>query len=116
MLNVFISMRIKGLTYEQAVENRDAIANAFIEEHEEYKDQINIINSLFDDYTPGESNPIEFLGRSITAMKDADVVLVPFDYFESKGCDCEYNVALQYGIPMKAYAVTKRCIIFIDII
>lgn len=105
MLNVFISLRTKGLTYEEAIAKRDIIAEAFKKEHENYRNEINIIESLFKDYDPEECNPIEYLGKSISAMKDADVVLIPLiESASSKGCACEFAVAKEYGIPIKVYA------------
>ena len=107
MLNVYISLTSDGLPYEKLKKKHEQIAEQFIENNSVYKNQINIIDSLFPGYVPGESNPIEYLGKSISKMKNADIVLMPVNYLSSKGCKVEKVTAEVYGIPMRSYFYTK---------
>ena len=114
MLKVFISFRCMGLTYDEAVKRRDKIAQDYINQHKKHKDDIEIIDSLFNTYVPGESNPVEYLGKSIEKMKDADIVLVPIDYKKSRGCQIETMVANIYEIPINSYILTNDGCYFIE--
>lgn len=114
MLNVFLSMRTKGLNFIEALAKRDCIMSDFLRQYDKYKDDIIFIDSLNEDYVEGESNPIEFLGKSILTMKDADIALIPVDYKKSHGCKCEYTVAFEYGIPIRSYIYSKNGTWFFD--
>lgn len=114
MLNVFLSMRTKGLNFMEALAKRDCIMSDFLRQYDKYKDDIIFIDSLNEDYVEGESNPIEFLGKSIITMKDADIALIPVDYKKSHGCKCEYTVAFEYGIPIISYIYSKNGTWFFD--
>ena len=113
MLNIFISMPLSGSNFSEIINKRDSILEAFKKEHETYATEIKVIESLFDDYKEGDSNPIEFLGRSISAMKDADVAIFPLTLHSSKGCKCEYKVARTYGIPVIYYGFAKSTVFFL---
>lgn len=117
MLKIFISLRCMGVNYNEIVRRRDHITEDYIKQHRNHSHEIEIIDSLFSDYVPGESNPIEFLGRSIEKMKDADVVLIPIDYKKSKGCKIEKEVAQIYGLPINSYIYTdERCYFLNDFV
>lgn len=114
MLNVFLSMRTKGLNFMEALSKRECIMSDFLRQYDRYKDDIVFIDSLNEDYVEGESNPIEFLGKSIITMKDADIALIPVDYKKSHGCKCEYTVAVEYDIPIRSYIYSKNGTWFFD--
>lgn len=104
MLHIFVSLRCEGKTYEEMCLTQKAIFKAYKEEkNNKYKDDLDLVESLFKNYIPGESNRIEFLGKSITKMSDADVVLIPLDYRKSKGCTIEALTAKIYGLPIVTY-------------
>lgn len=114
MLKVFISFRAMGLTYPEARNKRDKIAKEYIKQHYEHKDEIDIIDSIFNTYVPGESNPVEYLGKSIEKMKDADIVLIPLDYKKSRGCQVEALTAKIYDIPINSYIYSDDGCFFIQ--
>lgn len=114
MLKIFISLRCMGISYQEIVKRRNHIAEDYIKQHERHSHEIEIIESIFPEYVPGESNPIEFLGKSIEKMKDADVVLIPMDYKKSKGCKIEKEVAYIYGLPINSYIYTESQCFFLD--
>lgn len=114
MLNIYVSLRCMGLTYNKMILKRDKIVEDYKAQHKNYQAEINVIDSLFPEYVPGESNPIEFLGKSIEKMKNADVVLIPVDYRKSKGCYIEEEVARIYGLPINSYLYTEDKSYFMD--
>lgn len=103
MLHVFVSLRCEGKTYDEMCLTQKAIFKAYKEKSNKHKDDLDLVESLFNNYVPGESNRIEFLGKSITKMCDADVVLIPLDYRKSKGCTIEALTAKIYGLPIVTY-------------
>lgn len=103
MLHIFVSLRCEGKTYEEMRLTQKAIFKAYKEKNNKHKNDLDLIESLFKNYVPGESNRIEFLGKSITKMCDADVVLIPLDYRKSKGCTIEALTAKIYGLPIVTY-------------
>lgn len=105
MLHVFVSLRCEGKTYDEMRLTQKAIFKAYKEKTNKHKDDLDLVESLFNNYVPGESNRIEFLGKSITKMCDADVVLIPLDYRKSKGCTIEALTAKIYGLSIVTYLI-----------
>lgn len=105
MLHVFVSLRCEGKTYDEMRLTQKAIFKAYKEKSNKHKHDLDLVESLFNNYVPGESNRIEFLGRSITKMCDADVVLIPLDYRKSKGCTIEALTAKIYGLSIVTYLI-----------
>lgn len=105
MLHVFVSLRCEGKTYDEMHLTQKAIFKAYKEKSHKHKDDLDLVESLFNNYVPGESNRIEFLGKSITKMCDADVVLIPLDYRKSKGCTIEALTAKIYGLSIVTYLI-----------
>lgn len=105
MLHIFVSSRCEGKTYDEMLLRQKAIFKAYKEKSNKYKDDLDLVDSLSRNYVPGESNRIEFLGKSITKMCDADVVLVPLDYRKSKGCTIEALTAKIYGLSIVTYLI-----------
>lgn len=105
MLHVFVSLRCEGKTYDEMRLTQKAIFKAYKEKSNKHKDDLDLVESLFNNYVPGESNRIEFLGKSITKMCGADVVLIPLDYRKSKGCTIEALTAKIYGLSIVTYLI-----------
>lgn len=116
MLHIFVSLRCEGKTYDEMCLTQKAIFKAYKEKNNKHKDDLDLIESLFKNYVPGESNRIEFLGKSITKMCDADVVLIPLDYRKSKGCTIEALTAKIYGLSIVTYLIgdTDNNVYFLD--
>lgn len=108
MLHVFISLRCVGKSYDEMYLTQKAILNAYKEKSLKNKDSYDLVESLSKDYKPDNKtsqNRIEFLGKSITKMCNADVVLIPLDYRKSKGCTIEALTAKIYGLSIVTYLV-----------
>lgn len=106
MLHVFISLRGEGKSYQELHLTQKAILNAYKEKSLKNKDNYDLVESLYKDYNPEintSRNRIEFLGKSISKMCDADVVLIPLDYRKSKGCTIEALTAKIYGLSIVTY-------------
>jgi hypothetical protein len=56
---------------------------------------IEIIDSYFPDY---EGNALQFLGKSIVKMGEADLVVFLPGWDQTRGCLIEEDVARRYGI------------------
>lgn len=106
MLHVFISLRGEGKSYQELLFTQKAILNAYKEKSLKNKDNYDLVESLCKDFNPEikiSRIKIEFLGKSISKMSDADVVLIPLDYRKSKGCTIETLTAKIYGLPIVTY-------------
>lgn len=116
MLHVFVSLRCEGKSYDEMCSTQKAIFKAYKEKNNRHKNDLDLVESLFKNYVPGESNRIEFLGKSITKMCDADVVLIPLDYRKSKGCTIEALTAKIYGLSIVTYLIgdTDNNVYFLD--
>lgn len=112
MLNVFVSLRCEGKNFDEMKEVQNNIFKKYTEKSTKYKDEFYLIESLIPTYVPGESNRIEYLGKSIEKMKDADVVLVPLDYKKSKGCFAEAMISKMYGLTIVTYLLDNRTNVF----
>lgn len=111
MLHVFISLRGEGKPYQELLLTQKAILNAYKEKSLKNKDNYDLVESLCKDYNPEINttrNRIEFLGKSISKMSDADVVLIPLDYRKSKGCTIEAVTAKIYGLPIVTYLLDSN--------
>ena len=53
---------------------------------------------------------LKSLGYSITQMDKADIVLVPHDYYRSRGCFIEFVTALKYNKSIYFYYNEGTCI------
>lgn len=119
MLHVFISLRCDGKSYNEMYLTQKAILNAYKEKSLKNKDSYDLVDSLSKDYNPDNKtsqNRIEFLGKSITKMCNADVVLIPLDYRKSKGCTIEALTAKIYGLSIVTYLIgdTDNNVYFLD--
>jgi hypothetical protein len=77
------------------------------------------VESLCKEYNPVNKtyqNRIEFLGKSISKMSEADIVLIPLDYRKSKGCTIEAITAKIYGLSIVTYLIgdTDSNVYFLD--
>ena len=100
MLKVFISQPMNGLSDEEILEAR---STAIDEAKNILGDDIEILDSYFDDYDPEAEGfdetviPIKYLAKSIDILAEADVVYFVKGFRNNRGCQIEYNVANSYG-------------------
>ena len=95
-MKVFISFPMNGKSYDDLVKERDSIVNhckTYFSENTYY------IDTIFNDPDYGCNDPLYYLGKSITAMADADVVVFAHGWENARGCMIEYGCAKEYNIP-----------------
>ena len=111
---IFISQRARNLSYDLLKKDAMKIYGAFLTSLASSipVNNCHLIDSLNKEYEKGKSNPVEFLGKSISAMSKADIVLIPIDAEKSHGCKIELAVAEEYNIPVFVYLTTSSGKIF----
>ncbi|MDR1952380.1 MAG: DUF4406 domain-containing protein [Elusimicrobiota bacterium] len=84
---VFISQLMRGLT-EAAILNKRKIAEEMAKEHRW---------TVIDTYYTDSATPLEYLGRSISAMSGAHFVIFVDNWEDGRGCRLEWQAAKEYG-------------------
>lgn len=99
MKNVFISQPMRGLTSDEIKSNRStAIKDIKKFVLNKYGEEVNIIDSYFED-TPRTKLPaLWWLGQSICKLSEADIVYCLKGYENARGCRIEALCAKEYGI------------------
>lgn len=94
-MKLFISQPMKGRTDEEILKEREEILARC---KQRYGDDIELIESFYDD-EPGVKVPaLAKLGRSIIALADADVAYFAKGFDKARGCCIENKCAIEYGI------------------
>ena len=95
MKKVFISQPMNGKTNEQIYQERRELTQKL--EQEGY----NIIDSVLAD-SPDEAcrAPVYYLSQSILLLSKADCVYFMDGWEDARGCNIEYLIAKEYGIPI----------------
>jgi len=92
--NVFISQPMTGKSKAKIMRTRKNAQNYIKNRFPNSK--IHIINNIFDDF---DGNEVKYLGKAIMeGMSAADIVVFTKGWEESKGCMCEHQVAITYGL------------------
>ena len=93
MMRVFVSQPMRDKTDEQILAER-MTAKSRVEQL--YPDrQIKIIDSFFTDY---DGNAVQFLGKSIIKLGEADLAVFLPGWDKTRGCLIEEEVAKRYNI------------------
>lgn len=92
-MKVFISQPMKGISDEEILSKRN---EAISKIKEKFGDDVEIINSIFDEYT--ENDALKYLGKSLILMADADYAYFINGCEYEKGCAFEYICSKNYGI------------------
>ena len=98
VIRVFISQPMSGRTVQEIKDER-ASALAELSRSAKFKDAILIEINSFNENALNNSNPVTELGKCVSLMADADVVVFCNGWVDSKDCNVEHEVANQYGIP-----------------
>lgn len=88
-MKVFISQPMNGRTNEEIIVER-SLAIAELSK----KIEVSLIDTLFD---LEDKPPLYYLGKSIEAMADADLVVFIGNWENARGCRIEYEAAREYN-------------------
>lgn len=94
MKKLFISQPMRGRTDEEISFER---AQAVRDVQRIIGEEVEVLDTFFTDYN---GKPLEFLGKSIMMMAQADVVHFCAGWENARGCRVERSAAENYGIPM----------------
>lgn len=98
MKKLFISQPMRGYTDEEILAVRDQlkrIAEATLNE------EVEVLDTFYTEATDTKRPGLCFLGKSINAMAEADVMIAPYDWY--RGCAIEARAASEYSIPIIRY-------------
>ena len=97
-MKLFISQPMNGKTDEEILAERERL----IEIAERTTgEKIDPLDTFFKDYTPtAPYQGVEFLGKSIMALAEADVAIFAPEWEQYRGCRIENRICLDYGIPV----------------
>lgn len=98
MPKLFISLPMRGYTPEEIHEEMDWMKEIFDQSMDE---DFELIDSVFMEIPPNEviRDNTWYLGKSIKAMSEADVVLFHPNWREARGCLIEHSICALYEIP-----------------
>ena len=91
-MKIFISQPMSGLTDEQIQQDRQRIISAVGSIFS--GQEIEVLDSFFKNFT---GDPLEYLGKALAIMAEADCVVFAEGWKESRGCSIEHLCAVQYG-------------------
>lgn len=97
-INVFISQPMNGLDEDTIKSEREHLLQMVKDRYP--NKEVKEIKSFFEDFEVCnfKHKPVLFLGRSITAMCNADVCVFAKGWDKARGCKIEHQVAEEYGI------------------
>lgn len=93
-MKVFVSQPMAGKTAEELWEKMYKV-KAYLERCYQYKD-IQLIDNIF--YNELDK-PVKLLGKAVSMMAEADLVVFVTGWEEARGCEVEHRVAKNYNIP-----------------
>ena len=94
MKKVFISQPMRGKTDEEIIKEREKLvilAKAYAGE------DIEVLDTFFKDF---DGNALEYLGKSISMLAQADCAVFGRTWREARGCAIEHECCLRYDIPI----------------
>lgn len=97
VVRVFISQPMTGRTDEEITEERIKAISAV---QKRYPLCYVIEIDSFNKGALNNSDPITELGKCISLMADADIIVFCRGWGDSKGCNVEHEVAFQYDLPL----------------
>ena len=90
-MKIFISQPIAGKTDDEIKGNRKT-AEGYLKR--KYWDHtVEFLDSFFEDYN---GNAVQFLGKSLMVLAEADLVVFLPGWKDNRGCRIEHMVALEY--------------------
>ena len=96
-MKAFIIQPMKGRDDYDILKEREEI-KAIASKH--FKQDIEIIDSFIDSITERKKNiPLQYLGKCIEMLSDADIVLLTDGWENARGCKIEFQCVIEYKIP-----------------
>lgn len=93
MKKLFISQPMKGKSEEEILQER---AKAIAEAERLLGEPVEVLETYF-----GKGyRPLEFLGKSIMCLAQADAAYFAPGWGVARGCKIEHTCAVEYGIPV----------------
>lgn len=93
MKKLFISQPMKGKSEEEILQEREA---AIAEAERQLGEPVEVLETYFGK----EYRPLEFLGKSIMYLAQADAAYFVSGWGTARGCKIEHTCAVEYGIPV----------------
>lgn len=93
MKKLFISQPMRGKTDEEIFAER---VNAMQAAKDSLGEDIEVIDTWFGDF---DGKALEFLGKSIMLLAQADFAYFAPGWDKARGCIIEHQCAVSYGIP-----------------
>lgn len=91
MKKLFISQPMRGKTEDEIMQERSA---AIREAEKLLGEPVEILDTYFDE----EYRPLEFLGKSIMYLAQADAAYFAAGWKDARGCKIEHTCAAEYGV------------------
>lgn len=102
LFKIFISQPMKGRTEEEIMQERNRITTRWRNEIAKWEGKsIEVIGSYFG--AGVSKNPTDSLGKSISLIGKADLVVFAPGWENARGCKIEHEVAKEYGIQIAYY-------------
>lgn len=93
MKKLFISQPMRGKSEDEIMQERAA---AILEAEKILGEPV----SVLDTYFGKEYRPLEFLGKSIMYLAQADAAYFAEGWKDARGCKIEHTCAFEYGVPI----------------
>lgn len=94
-MKLFISQPMNGKKDAEIQRERTRIIGEIAENHLPTGEELTIVDSFF---TEGYTHPLEYLGKSIEKMAEADTAFFARGWENARGCKCENVIAKAYGL------------------
>ena len=91
-MKIMISQPMSGKTTEQIKAEREEVIRLLKSEGHE------VIDTIFADGTPHNSQAIYYLSKAINAMSNVDGVVFMKGWVKARGCRIEHEIATDYGL------------------
>lgn len=93
MKKLFISQPMRGKTDAEILAERDRAIKTVKEKFPD--EEIEVLDSFFTDYN---GKALEFIGKSIMLLAQADIVYFCQGWKDARGCKIEHQCAVEYGV------------------
>lgn len=97
---IFISLPMRGYTDDDIIERRNRL-------YSYVSDIFDLLDTLWMDEPAPSGNSVWYLGKSISALGNADLVLFADDWIKAPGCIIERMICNFYNIPYCEESIAK---------